>query len=69
MYEAIAHVKKILKLVIKRESHIEYGIISSDMNSSHERYNFLLDLSQKILNEIHNLQEEHRVLKRPFIYD
>ncbi len=78
MVEAKVHVAKILKNVIKREEMRDKFVQileklkdsqNIDTESILKQYQDLLFLSSKIIKDIVCLGDEHRNLKRPFIYN
>jgi hypothetical protein len=78
MVEAKIMVSKILKSIIKREELRDQMLSLLDSSASKEDrdnepllrlYQDLLILSSRILKDIALLVEEHRILKRPFIFN
>ena len=67
MFDARQDVVKILRLVYKREALI-LKFESMDSGEVVSCYNLLLDISVKIFNSISLLQDEHKILRRPFVF-
>lgn len=71
MFEAKQDVTRILKLIAKREQLADTTLKNKAMNKEQliAYYDILLSLSAKIYQYIIRLQNEFRVLKRPFVFN
>jgi len=67
-YEAKATVSKILKNILKREKIREEVDTTGDRGRASKLHSELLQFSAKVYKDIRTLQEEHRNMKRPFVF-
>ncbi len=69
MYEARSLIVKILKLIMKREDVKKQLEDAKSGEAALESYEELTSLSERIIKQYRALEDEHRIFKRPLVFN